>query len=123
MRTEDNSALSGEGAVDFKKARVDREKEPEKSKKENQMDEFLEVMKPRKGPSWANEIQPEASTSAKKIEDEAMDVETTEGLSDMDWMRKHISKNVDAVEKAYEQSDDEDAEEQEVLFTSFSTAF
>ncbi|KAJ8075742.1 Multiple RNA-binding domain-containing protein 1 [Marasmius tenuissimus] len=112
-RTEDTSAASGEGTVDFKKARLDKGKEPDGSKKQDQTEEFLEVMKPRKGPSWANEAQPEASTSAKKIEDEAMDAEPTEGLSDLDWMKRHMSKNVDIVEKAFEQSDDEDAGEQE----------
>jgi multiple RNA-binding domain-containing protein 1 len=33
-----------------------------------------------------------------------------EGLSDLDWMKRRMSKNVDVVEKAFEQSDDEDAD-------------
>lgn len=75
------------------------------------MDEYLEVMQNKKGPSWANQPQPEASTSAKKVEDVPMEVENanTEGISDLDWMKKHMSKNVDVVEKAFEQSDDEEA--------------
>ena len=69
----------------------------------------MKVMKPRtkKGPSWANE-EAQISKKAKETK-EATPMEDTaqEGVSDMDWLKKHMSKNVDNVEKAYEQSDDE----------------
>ncbi len=79
----------------------------------------MEVMQPRtkKGPSWANEAQPEASTSSRTLdvdmqdpEMQALDVEPVnqEGLSDLDWMKRHLSKKVDKDERVFEQSDDEE---------------
>lgn len=52
-----------------------------------------------------------------------------EGLSDLDWMRRHISKAVDQAvpDKAFEQSDDEDVTLQVCLsisrFTSLTDSF
>ncbi|KAE9390532.1 RNA-binding domain-containing protein [Gymnopus androsaceus JB14] len=87
-----------------------------KSKKDTQMDEFLEVMHTKKGPSWANEAQPKASTSATKLDDpEPMVVDEPareEGLSDLEWMRRRMTEKADLVEKAYQQSDDEGDAEQ-----------
>ncbi|PBK60975.1 RNA-binding domain-containing protein [Armillaria solidipes] len=90
-----------------------------KSAKESRLGEFMEVMQPRtkKGPSWANETQPEASTSSRTLDVDmqdpgvqALDVEPVnqEGLSDLDWMKRHLSKKVDEDERAFEQSDDEE---------------
>ncbi|PBK88707.1 hypothetical protein ARMGADRAFT_1047355 [Armillaria gallica] len=88
------------------------------SMKESRLGEFMEVMQPRtKGPSWANEAQPEASTSSRTLdvdmqdpEVQALDVEPVnqEGLSDLDWMKRHLSKKVDEDEQVFEQSDDEE---------------
>lgn len=76
------------------------------------MDEFLEVMHTKKGPSWANEAQPKASTSAKKLDDpEPIAVDEPireEGLSDLEWMKRRTTEKADLAEKAYQQSDDED---------------
>jgi len=93
----------------------------EKSKKDLQMEEFLDVMKPRtkNGPSWANEAtQSEASTSATKLDDpnkEDGDIEMNadqpvrdEALSDAEWMRRRMTNALDDGGKAFEQ-DDEDA--------------
>ncbi|KAF9261016.1 RNA-binding domain-containing protein [Marasmius fiardii PR-910] len=108
LRTDDAEAPAGSSTIDFKKVRVEKGKEPQKPKKQHQMDEFMEVMQTKKGPAWANENQPEASTSAKEIDDEPVNAEMNEeGLSDMDWMRRRMSKHVDDVEKVYEQSDGE----------------
>ncbi|RXW17359.1 hypothetical protein EST38_g8495 [Candolleomyces aberdarensis] len=103
-----------------------------------QLEQFMEVMKPRtkKGPSWANEDsvpQPSAlpapakatSMSAKAKEQDSGDDEDVEmadedssalppasqPLSDMEWLKQRMTSNVDKVveEKAFEQSDDEDA--------------
>lgn len=77
----------------------------------------MNVMQPRnvKGPSWANEPQPAASSSKQTLDIEMAQPELQEepanqdGLSDLDWMRRHISKAVDQAvpDKAFEQSDDE----------------
>ncbi|KAJ7043247.1 hypothetical protein C8F04DRAFT_1029332 [Mycena alexandri] len=78
---------------------------------DSQFDEYLQVMQPRgnKGRTWANE-----SAVVAPVEVADMDVDTEpareEGLSDLDWMKRRMSKNADVVEKAFEQSDDEDAD-------------
>ncbi|KAF5381862.1 hypothetical protein D9757_008341 [Collybiopsis confluens] len=86
--------------------------EPTSTKKDNRMEEFLDVMQTKKGPSWANESQPKASTSAVKLDDtDFMQVEepvNEEGLSDMEWMRRRMTDKADAEEKVYFQSDDEE---------------
>ncbi|KAK7046017.1 Multiple RNA-binding domain-containing protein 1 [Paramarasmius palmivorus] len=110
-RTEDATTPSDAAKAELKKARKDNKEDGKKSKKDSQMAEFLEVMAPKKGPSWANEAQtqPEASTSAKKIDDKDVDmVVPEEGLSDLDWMRRRMTSNVDEAEKAFEQSDEEE---------------
>lgn len=71
-------------------------------------------MQPRskKGPSWANEAQakPTIQVVEKELDTAMKDAEITEGLSDLEWMKKHVSQMVDAEEKVFEQ----DAEEVKV---------
>ncbi|KAJ7265431.1 hypothetical protein B0H12DRAFT_1100717 [Mycena haematopus] len=75
-------------------------------------------MQPRggKGRTWANEAAPavsvEMSSGRPSINEMDEDTEPIreEGLSDLDWLKKHTSKHADVVEKAFEQSDDEDAD-------------
>jgi multiple RNA-binding domain-containing protein 1 len=82
-------------------------------KSTSQLDEFLQVMQPRrqKGPAWANDMKQDDGVVVGKTKDieagggPALDV----ALSDQDWMKQHMSRNIDVVEKAFEQSDDEDA--------------
>ena len=68
-------------------------------------------MKPRTGPAWANEATVQPTISAPPRNDETMqDVEQEprlDDVSDLEWMKQRMSKNVDVVEKAFEQSDDE----------------
>ncbi|KAJ3901960.1 hypothetical protein F5879DRAFT_276172, partial [Lentinula edodes] len=75
----------------------------EKSKKDSQLDEFLEVMQTKKGPSWANGVSPEASTSATKLDDSPLPAEdepsAEEGLSDMEWMRRRMTETTDTAEQ------------------------
>jgi hypothetical protein len=80
-------------------------------------------MKPRakKGPTWANDMKQEEAAFATRAEpnlDTADDLATEAhvgdasrevGLSDQEWMKQHMSKSVDVVERAFEQSDEEDA--------------
>ncbi|KAF9006970.1 hypothetical protein BDQ17DRAFT_1351180 [Cyathus striatus] len=97
------------------------------------LDEFIAIMQPRKGPSWADRVQPVAgsipSTSElsvfgtnkppEKVPEQKsqadMQVEEDEGpsatepLSDLEWMRQRMSMKVDQVGRAFEQDDDEDA--------------
>ncbi|KAF7352281.1 Multiple RNA-binding domain-containing protein 1 [Mycena venus] len=88
--------------------------QPPKPSGESQLDEFLQVMQPRgnKGRTWANEAAPEAPMDPAMEVDEDTEPVREEGLSDMDWMKRHMSKNADVVEKAFEQSDDEDLDPQ-----------
>ncbi|KAJ3863372.1 hypothetical protein EV359DRAFT_73647 [Lentinula novae-zelandiae] len=75
----------------------------EKSKKDSQLDEFLEVMQTKKGPSWANGVSPEASTSATKLDDSPLLAEdeppVEEGLSDMEWMRRRMTETTHTAEQ------------------------
>jgi multiple RNA-binding domain-containing protein 1 len=85
-----------------------------RAKNDDQLDQFLEVMQPRakKGPSWANDAKQLAFVDSNAA-GEDLNVEDNggrnreEGLSDLDWMRRHMTKNIDSVDKAFEQSDDE----------------
>lgn len=81
------------------------------AKQDVERDEFMKVMKSRtkKGPSWANE-DPQAPEAETKVEEAIEEEVPSKGISDLDWLKKHTSKNVDKVEKVFEQSDDEDEE-------------
>ena len=82
-----------------------------KSKGKAQLDDFMEVMRPKKGPSWANEAkvsQPSIPVPEAVVEDVVMEEPAkTEAMSDLEWMKQRTSANVDKVEKVFEQSDDE----------------
>lgn len=97
-------------------------------KKDSKLEEFMNVMKPKRGPAWANDaatpqpILPQASSStcpssadAQAAEDKECAPENPEEqgeLSDMEWLRRRMTQKVaDDVpeEKVFEQSDDEDA--------------
>ena len=68
-------------------------------------------MKPRRGPAWVNEATVQPTIPAASTDDTTMqDVEQAlpqDDVSDLEWMKQRISKNVDVVEKAFEQSDEE----------------
>ena len=80
----------------------------------------MEVMQPRtrKGPSWANGMNPADPSPAgrpKRDQQPAENVQASSddlvpevALSDQEWMKRRMSKNVDVVEKVFEQSDDEE---------------
>jgi multiple RNA-binding domain-containing protein 1 len=107
-----------------KKDRMGKENSKvEETKKPSQMDEFVSLQTKKKGPSWADDLLPaptgkpavapvasEEPEEEVRIDTDAADdvAEGTEGLSDMDWLRRHMSKNVDRDEPTFEQSDDED---------------
>ncbi|EIN05691.1 RNA-binding domain-containing protein [Punctularia strigosozonata HHB-11173 SS5] len=107
-----------------------------KNKKDQQLEEFMETMKPRKkGRTWANEEpspsaqpdalrhpdkksrstskNPEGASPDRNVDPTGADDGDQEnvGMSDMDWLKKHMSKRVEEVEaeKAFEQSDEEDS--------------
>lgn len=105
--------------------------EQSKSKKPAQLDEFMSVMKSRtkKGPSWADDgaLLPagDASADQKSRKDERppfspdADPEATEavddrgeGMSDLDWMRKRMSRAMEVTDdekKEFVQSEDEES--------------
>lgn len=60
-------------------------------------------MQTKKGPSWANGVSPEASTSATKLDDSPLLAEdeppAEEGLSDMEWMRRRMTETTDTAEQ------------------------
>ena len=110
-----------------------------------QFEEFAKAIRPRtrKGPSWANEdpVPSTSSASAKSasnsksrpqpvtpVDDEpgpSVDGPGTEGLSDLDWLKRHTKSSLDDAGTRqgplYEQSGDEDVEEEagEVFIISF----
>ncbi|KAF9522621.1 hypothetical protein CPB83DRAFT_864175 [Crepidotus variabilis] len=80
---------------------------PTKSK--DKLDEFMEVMQPKKGPAWANEVQTAAPVEQPPIQDEE---DNPPGeLSDLDWMKQRTSKQSNLEDKAFEQSDDDEPSE------------
>lgn len=74
-----------------------------KDKETGQLDEFVQVMNPKKLPSWANEAQ--AQPEIHVVEDEEP---PPQALSDLDWMKSRVSTALDSTERAFEQSDDEE---------------
>lgn len=100
---------------------------------DSRFEEFAKAIRPRtqKGPSWANEDSVPSASSSKapsKVSkpksnlqpenppvEPAGDEPNPEGLSDLDWLKRHTkSLQDDAVgqpEQLYEQSDEEAAEE------------
>lgn len=106
-----------------------------KSKAEKNFDRYMEVMQSSasKGPSWANEastvVKPAIATEAPlPVGADAVsqqdDQPSAEGMSDLDWMRKHMSKNVVDEEKVFEQSGDEmDVDEPKVCTQRLCTTF
>ncbi|KAJ7228150.1 hypothetical protein GGX14DRAFT_538560 [Mycena pura] len=80
-----------------------------------QFEEYIRVMQPRgeQGRTWANETTPTAQVEVPAeplaLEDKDEDAEPT-GLSDLEWLKRRMSKNVDVVEKDFEQSDDEESD-------------
>lgn len=66
-------------------------------------------MKPRRGPAWVNEATVQPTIPAASTDDTAMQEQALpqDDVSDLEWMKQRISKNVDVVEKAFEQSDEE----------------
>ncbi len=66
---------------------------------------FMNVMKPKKVPVWANE-----ATAEPQILVSTEHASATQGeLSDAEWLKQRMSSAVDVEEKVFEQSDDEDA--------------
>lgn len=78
-----------------------------KQKYPAQVEEFLEVMKPRtkKGPAWANEERPKDAQPQEQPVDNVPTNSTA--LSDSEWMKQRISRNVDSEGKAFEQPEED----------------
>ncbi|KIJ64334.1 hypothetical protein HYDPIDRAFT_112328 [Hydnomerulius pinastri MD-312] len=86
-------------------------------KSKSQLDEFLEVSRSRKGPSWANEarashpdpVAPDIDSAQPKPEEqlEPNDV-VDETISDLDWMKRRMTEQVSEPGKVFEQDDDSD---------------
>jgi multiple RNA-binding domain-containing protein 1 len=77
-----------------------------------QLDQFLKVMQPRstKGPSWANEPQASPIVETKTDGDDEVEREGKEdGISDLDWMKKHMTNDIERLdgeeENVFMQSD------------------
>jgi len=93
-----------------------------------EFEEFEKTMLPRskKGPSWADNVeQPQPGTSTSVPEDVVQKAsapkeppddngeEKQEGVSDLDWMRQRMKRNLTvSEEKAFEQSDEEGDDEE-----------
>ena len=75
----------------------------------------MNVMQPRKGPAWANEAIATPPVNESNSQPEG----NPQGeLSDLEWMRQRISKQVDQDEKVFEQSDDDEPAEDPALVSS-----
>ena len=74
----------------------------------------MKIMQPKKGPAWANEdlANPPAAPESLTLDEDKPQGE----LSDLEWMRQRISKQVDQDDKVFEQSDDESPVDTRVSF-------
>ncbi|KAH7882733.1 hypothetical protein F5I97DRAFT_1907901 [Phlebopus sp. FC_14] len=90
----------------------------DKPKAKSQLDEFLEVSRSRKGPSWANEIE-ESHPAPTSIDpdDKELEVEQTnpgphtgadETISDLEWMKRRMTQHVSESDRVFQQSDDDE---------------
>ncbi|KDR77991.1 hypothetical protein GALMADRAFT_118866 [Galerina marginata CBS 339.88] len=81
-----------------------------KAKSDGKREEFMKVMKPKKGPTWANEefVQHPGVPPPTETTKDTEDTQAQGTLSDLEWMRQRMSKAVDVEERVFEQSDDED---------------
>ncbi|OSX56663.1 hypothetical protein POSPLADRAFT_1175052 [Postia placenta MAD-698-R-SB12] len=106
-------------------AKVSEDAGVKSTKGGDQLDEYLQAMKPRtqKGPSWAND-EPKKGKKAKPPSPEhdaqadanAEEPPVDEGVSDMDWFKRHTklvheTPNEHPAERVYEQSDDESVDQ------------
>ncbi|KAF5322105.1 hypothetical protein D9619_001971 [Psilocybe cf. subviscida] len=83
--------------------------QPPLEKQDAKLEEFMNIMKPAKVPTWANEPTAEPIAQAEDLS--AMEVASKpQGeLSDLEWMKQRMSNAVDdATGPVFEQSDDED---------------
>ncbi|KAF9221790.1 hypothetical protein BS17DRAFT_710679 [Gyrodon lividus] len=80
-------------------------------KAQSQLDEFLAVSRSRKGPSWANETNSVPSTSAEVVElprmDGQLDDDVDETISDLEWMKRRISRQISGSDKVFQQDGDD----------------
>ncbi|KIJ13743.1 hypothetical protein PAXINDRAFT_170284, partial [Paxillus involutus ATCC 200175] len=83
----------------------------------SQLDEFLEVSRSRKGPSWANEVNtshpgPETSAEAVEVptadEQDQLDDVVDETISDLEWMKRRTTQQISEPDKAFQQDDDDE---------------
>lgn len=109
--------------ADTSSSSKDKTKPTTKGKKDEQLEEFINVMKARKGPSWkdadaapAADAPDRASSSKSKTRSQPTDkareqtpeVANDEPASDMDWLKRHMKSSLDlseGAEKAFDQSD------------------
>jgi multiple RNA-binding domain-containing protein 1 len=92
------------------KSKLKKSQRDTEEKADGQLNEFMQVMKPRtkKGPSWANEggaltSAPVPTTEVDGKED-GEEKRKDEGISDLDWMKMHLKGNLD--ERAFEQDEE-----------------
>ena len=80
----------------------------QKLKGDAQLEELMKVMKPRTGPAWANDRIVQRTVSFPSTDHTIMqDAVRQNDLSDLEWMKECISKSVDILEKAFQQSERE----------------
>ena len=91
--------------------------DPEGKKKQQasttQLDAFLEVSRPRKGPSWANEakeahpvISHDQDFTQPKDEAQPSDYQDNDAMSDLEWMKRHMTQRVSESEQIFQQDED-----------------
>lgn len=80
------------------------------TKPNTQLDEFLQVSRPWKGPSWANEPPPAVVSNAKPVQLDEQDVQdhrvADEPISDLEWMKRHMTQKISEPDKVFEQDDE-----------------
>ncbi|KAG6336749.1 hypothetical protein ID866_2354 [Astraeus odoratus] len=68
----------------------------------SQLDQFLEVSRPRRGPSWANEARTIAEIEVQPVVDEG-----NNAISDLEWMKQRMRQQLSDPTKVFQQDEDD----------------
>ena len=88
-----------------------KQQAPTETKTTAQLDTFLEVSRPRKGPSWANDTKvshpvPHNADTQPAAEVKPSDDQDNDAVSDLEWMKRHMTQQASEPERVFQQDED-----------------
>ncbi|KAI6143210.1 hypothetical protein BKA82DRAFT_4183819 [Pisolithus tinctorius] len=113
-RIEPDEPISAQNPHKDAKAKKNEKRDQNQLKAKSQLDQFLEVSRSRKGPSWANEInashpilspiEKEKPETVSEVQNDAAD----DVVSDLEWMKRRMTNHIPEPEMVFQQDEDED---------------